>query len=309
MTKKSKKIKIKCLGCRKYFYVKPCYKNRKYCSKACHMKHNNPFKGHNFGLCKKCGKYHNYGSGMKGHKHTKEWKEKLSKRNSKENNPFFGKHHTEETKEKIRKINIEWFKTHENPFKGHNWGWCKKCGKYHGEHPRGMKGKTHTLEYKEHLSKLWKSGYFDNVVKDPVRRKKISTSLKKIWNEMSPSIKKRKVINSLRSVRRRPSSLEKKMMRILKENNLPFKYIGDGRRYYGYPPINPDFVDINHQGKCIEVGCKRQKEVWSYKSWKTYVKERTKKLKNVGFDVLYIWDEDLKNENKVVEMVKSFVEK
>ena len=40
--------------------------------------------------------------GMLNHSHTKEWKEKLSKRNSGKNNPFYNKKHSDETKESIR---------------------------------------------------------------------------------------------------------------------------------------------------------------------------------------------------------------
>lgn len=38
---------------------------------------------------------------VKGTKHTKEWKLKMSKRNSGKNNPFYGRHHTKQTKEMI----------------------------------------------------------------------------------------------------------------------------------------------------------------------------------------------------------------
>ncbi len=40
--------------------------------------------------------------GMKGKKHTEEFKQNLRESNSGENNPFYGKHHTEESKQKQR---------------------------------------------------------------------------------------------------------------------------------------------------------------------------------------------------------------
>lgn len=39
---------------------------------------------------------------MREYRHSDEWKENMSRRNSGEGNPFFGKHHSEETKEKAR---------------------------------------------------------------------------------------------------------------------------------------------------------------------------------------------------------------
>lgn len=51
--------------------------------------------------------------------------------------------------------------------------------------------------------------------------------------------------------RRRPTSLEKEMIGILKRNNLPYKYTGDGSFLIGYK--NPDFVNVNGEKKCIEV--------------------------------------------------------
>lgn len=50
------------------------------------------------------------------------------------------------------------------------------------------------------------------------------------------------------------TDLEKQMLDIIKKHNLPYKYTGNGSFWIGYPPKNPDFVNINGDKNLIEVG-------------------------------------------------------
>lgn len=87
-----------------------------------------------------------------------------------------------------------------SPWKGHNYGICRKCGRDHGEHPNGMKGKhfkhaegakkkislankgrkqTKTHKDKLSLSRKGKSkGIYDNPAKWEDIRERISRTLK-----------------------------------------------------------------------------------------------------------------------------------
>lgn len=71
--------------------------------------------------------------GNVGRKHTEEWKEKMSKRNSGKNNPFYSKKHSKKTLEKITGENHHSWKGDNASYKAiHNWvhlhkGKPKKC--------------------------------------------------------------------------------------------------------------------------------------------------------------------------------------
>ena len=58
-------------------------------------------------------------------------------------------------------------------------------------------------------------------------------------------------LKRLESLRRRPTTLEKEFMGLIKEYNLPYKYTGDGSFLIGFK--NPDFVNINGEKICVEV--------------------------------------------------------
>lgn len=133
--------------------------------RKCGKTHNNGMEGHNFGLCKKCKKFHIYPDPhpRKGKKHTEETKKKLS---------VIGKRKviSEETKKKIsvslkgRKLSVETRKKlsaakkgEKNHFYGHNYSHgqnipCKKCGKVH-VHCCNWKGKKLSDETRKKISK------------------------------------------------------------------------------------------------------------------------------------------------------------
>lgn len=55
----------------------------------------------------------------------------------------------------------------------------------------------------------------------------------------------------LKRLKERPTSLEKEFIKIIKKNNLPFTYCGDGSLLIGFK--NPDFYETNGKKICIEV--------------------------------------------------------
>ena len=92
-------------------------------------------KGHNHGLCRKCGKVHV--NGMKNKKHSPKTRRKM--RLAHKGRPKA----TLETRKKIgknRKIALKNGANH--GWKGHNWGLCRYCGKNHGEPPAKGKPKS-----------------------------------------------------------------------------------------------------------------------------------------------------------------------
>ena len=103
-----------------------------------------------------------------------------------------------------------------------------------------------------------------------------------------------------RKIRKHHTKPELIFERICKNNNLPFKYTGDGSFWVGKnPSVNPDFVECN--GKKIAI------EIFSY--WhdplrrhckvpynQTY-EGRKRILKKYGWKLVVFWHEDLVRED------------
>lgn len=86
------------------------------------------------------------------------------------------------------------------------------------------------------------------------------------------------ITNWFKSLWKRPNSLELKFIKIIKEKNLPYKYVGDGSFLIGFK--NPDFININGEKICIEVANHfHHPEPWAEKriqhfekwGWKCYI--------------------------------------
>jgi len=85
-------------------------------------------------------------------RHTEEWKQEMSNRNSGKGNPFYGKHHTEETKDIIRLTADSWNKTKEtlSPEEYKIW-YDKYCSSLSGENNHFF-GKKHSEDSKKQMS-------------------------------------------------------------------------------------------------------------------------------------------------------------
>lgn len=96
--------------------------------------------------------------------------------------------------------------------------------------------------------------------------------------------------------RRIPTSLESKFIEICSDNELPYKYVGDGSFIVGGK--NPDFINMNGEKVAIEVYARYYK--WRHtdniNEWK---KERRKVFQEYGWKVLF-FDETQVNERAVL---------
>ena len=98
----------------------------------------------------------------------------------------------------------------------------------------------------------------------------------------------------LKGLMKRPTSLEKQMIDIIKRNNLPYKYTGDGSFLVGHK--NPDFVNINGEKKLIEVANLQHHD-------KNYPKERSNYFKKWGWKS-YIFHTKKLNEEIILKILK-----
>jgi very-short-patch-repair endonuclease len=94
-----------------------------------------------------------------------------------------------------------------------------------------------------------------------------------------------------------PNKKEKQLIKLFTENNLPFKYTGEGDVWLGNR--NPDFINTNGKKQVIEL-------LGTY--WHPLFDgaNRTEHYKQYGYSCLPIWEDELVDSKKVLSKVKRF---
>jgi G:T-mismatch repair DNA endonuclease (very short patch repair protein) len=95
---------------------------------------------------------------------------------------------------------------------------------------------------------------------------------------------------------RGPTRPEQKLIDFFKDKNLPYKYTGDGSFSVGRKI--PDFVNINGEKKAVDL----LGDYWHSKNFCDKYKqgryetpeERIAKFKEYGWDLVVIWEKELK---------------
>lgn len=138
-------------------------------------------------------------------------------------------------------------------------------------------------------------------VRTPKFRNKARETFKSNW--INPKIREKNLKNLLKAMFKRPTSLEKEFIGIIKKHNLPFRYIGDGRLIIGYK--NPDFISTNHKKLIIETANR-------FHHKENYPKIRQKIFSKYGYKVLVLWAKKDKNEledneKEILKKIKNFM--
>lgn len=142
--------------------------------------------------------------------------------------------------------------------------------------------------------------------KDPTIRKKMREGISKSKMGKPRSEELREKIRRFRKTQKIPTSRTKPELRFMgmcEKYDLPFRYTGDSSFWIGR--INPDFVGTN--GKKIAVDIFG--DYWHNPSLKKnvpwYAREANRKAiaKGEGWDLVIIWESELKNENLVLDKV------
>jgi very-short-patch-repair endonuclease len=136
------------------------------------------------------------------------------------------------------------------------------------------KNKKFSEEHKKKLSKSHKLFWRRN--KD------------KFWN--NPNWKTKTIEAQLKGLMKRPTSLEKRMLHIIKKNKLPYEYTGNGSFLIGWK--NPDFVNVNGEKICVEVAN-------TFHHDENYIKNRTEHFAKYGWKCI-VFRTDKLNENEVI---------
>lgn len=119
----------------------------------------------------------------------------------------------------------------------------------------------------------------------PTARANLTASMKLLW--ANPKFKEDRLKKMLSSLKNRPTTLEKKIILFIKENNLEFKYTGDGKVLINYK--NPDFIDLKRK-LIIEVFYEYFK-IKTYGSIKNYARLRSKQYYNKKYRTIFITDQ------------------
>lgn len=190
--------------------------------------------------------------------------------------------HTEETKIKMREAKKD--KTWEEIF-----------GKEEAERKRKtLREVVHKKLIGRKRPDLTKRNLTNNPMWSKKAQKKSSLTHLIVMN--IPEIKEKVLKATLKGMGKRPTSLEKKMIEIIKKQNLPYKYVGDGDFIIGGKC--PDFVNINGQKICIEVRHTKVCEKLAKMSFDEYKKERIIHFAKYGWKCI-VFDETQVNEEKV----------
>jgi hypothetical protein len=107
--------------------------------------------------------------------------------------------------------------------------------------------------------------------------------------------------NWLKGTRRRPTTLEKHLMKIIDENALPLKYVGDGRLNIG--SMCPDFIHSNGLKKVVEVFS----DYWHNLPGKPTEMERIRAFRDYGYDCLIIWEHEMNNKAHIISKLEDFL--
>lgn len=98
------------------------------------------------------------------------------------------------------------------------------------------------------------------------------------------------------------SSLEIKLENIITKNNLPYKFVGNGKVIISNKC--PDFVHIDKK-VAIETFCTKHKEKFRNTGCKEWMKNRQEIFEKDGWKILFFNEVQLNDENKVVEELSS----
>lgn len=131
-------------------------------------------------------------------------------------------------------------------------------------------------------------------------KKKISLANK--GRKCSKEIVIKKIQNAFKALRLKPNKSEKKLTKLLNQI-LPneYKYVGNGKMII--ERFNPDFINANGQKKIIEL----YGDYWhNREDIKKRDKNRLRIYSGYGYKTLIIWENELKDFNKLREKILNF---
>ena len=130
------------------------------------------------------------------------------------------------------------------------------------------KGRKHSKKQNEKMSKFWK----------------------KRWKEDKNFVQK-----WINSQNLNPNKKETFLINFFKQHNLPFEFVG-----YFKVNIGGSFPDFIYKSKIIEL-------FGNYWHKKEEEQQRIQHFKNYGYECLVIWENELKDETKLLSKINNFI--
>ena len=185
---------------------------------------------------------------------------------------------------------------------------CKYCNKEYDTYPSvKLYFCSHRCSSDWKKGKSWKELYKNAEYMFKMARSKRnskSTEFKAGWQNTKKGLamikKSRKTMGSKGSPK-----TEEIMKKIIKDNNLPFNFVGDGELMVGTK--NPDFVYSSDGRKIIEVFGDYWHRDDIAKYWHQTEDGCKAYYEAFGYNILIIWERELKNPDKVLNRVRDFI--
>lgn len=116
------------------------------------------------------------------------------------------------------------------------------------------------------------------------------------WKEM--------MLKKLRAAfQKKPNKSEQKLIDIFTRNGMSYEYVGDGKVILN--GLIPDFLNVDGKKKIVELFGRHWHDREDAK-WHQTELGRIMAYNSVGFDCLVIWENELKEETKVLQKLKAF---
>jgi hypothetical protein len=182
-----------------------------------------------------------------------------------------------------------------------------------------LKGKTITEDHKNKQSKTMKTLYQDGkittwnkgltkeidarVLINQIRR---GITIKEMWKDPNSIYNTKDYRKKFtENLKKHPSKPELKFTDIFNRNIIPLNYCGNKLLIIG--GWNPDYAESNGHKMCVEVSNKTFRKKFCKIEPEEYERQRIEHFAKYGWKCLVLWDDELKDEQKLVDKVNSFL--
>ena len=184
---------------------------------------------------------------------------------------------------------------------------CKQCNKEYGDFPcRKSIFCSHKCASDWKRGRTWQEMFknaSEMIEQRKGKRPSIETEFKKGWQNTPEGLDL--ITRRAKKISSEQSNAEKIAIRIIEENGLPFNFVGDGKLIIGTK--NPDFIYSADGRKIIEVFSDYWHRDDIAKYWHQTEEGCNLYYELMDYNVLIIWEKELKDPMTVINKIKEFM--